>query len=348
MGIQFARSSAYLAIGAALVTGVAAPKQVRAGDFFSGKTIAVAHTGGVAGTFAVYSRLLVSHMPKHLPGKPAMILQFMPGGGGITGANYLYNAAPQDGTFLLMPTPGIELTPFLYEKSVQYDLNKLAWIGNMTQAQSFVSVWHTTPVNRLDDARKHELVMGATGRGSEEFISLHLMNEVLGTRFRIITGYKGISDVDQAMETGEVQGRGGGWTGGRGKHLFESPSKVRIIMQIGANRIKEPWPGGPDISDVPLLTELATNEEDRLLLSLQSRVLSRALVGPPQLSAERVAMLRRAFDRMMADPEFQAEAKKLNLEFISAMDGGETAAYVRKVISLPESIKARYRKLVEN
>jgi len=320
----------------------------RANDYFAGKTISIVHTGGVAGTFAVYSRLVAAHMPKHIPGKPAMILQFMPGGGGITGANYLYNAAPKDGTWLLMPTPGLELTPFLYKDSVKYDLAKMNWLGNMTQAQSFVSVWHNTPVVKWEDARQHELLMGATGRGSQEFISLHQMNAVLGTKFKIITGYKGISDVDQAMERGEVQGRSGGWTGGRGKHLFVPPSRVRIILQIGAKRISEPFPGGPDISNVPLLTELASNDADRQLLSLQSRVLSRAIVGPPQMPPAHVKILSEAFDRMMLDPEFQAEAQKLNLEFINPMNAAETTAYIKWITDLPDAIKDRYRKLVSD
>jgi tripartite-type tricarboxylate transporter receptor subunit TctC len=318
----------------------------RANEDFVGKTIAVVHTGGVAGTFAVYSRLLINHMPKYLPGRPAMILQFVPGGGGIVGANFLYNAAPKDGTHLLMPTPGIELTPFLYRDSAKYDLTKMVWLGNMTQAQSFVSVWHTTSVKVWQDARQHELLMGATGRGSEEFISLHQMNSVLGTKFKIITGYKGISEVDQAMEIGEVQGRGGGWTGGRGRHLFEPNPRVRIIVQIGTKRLNEPFPNGPDISNVPLLTELATNDEDRQLLALQSRVLSRALVGPPGLSPARAKILADAFDKMMVDPEFRAEAAKLNLEFINPMNAAETTAYVKWITELPDNIKERYRKLV--
>ena len=328
--------------------GLIAPQAAKANSPFSGKTISIVHTGGVAGTFAVYSRLVISHMPRHIPGKPTMILQFMPGGGGITGANYLYNAAPKDGTWLLMPTPGLELTPFLYKDAVKYDLMKMAWLGNMTQAQSFVSVWHDTPVMKWEDARQHELLMGATGRGSQEFISLHQMNAVLGTKFKIITGYKGISDVDQAMEKGEVQGRSGGWTGGRGKHLFVSPSRVRIVVQIGAKRIKEPFPGGPDIADVPLLTELATNDADRQLLSLQSRVLSRALVGPPQMPTENAKILAEAFDKMMVDPQFQAEAGKLNLEFVNPMNAAETTAYVKWITELPDSIKDRYRKLIAN
>ncbi len=316
-----------------------------AADLFRGKTMTIAHTGGAGGGFAIYSRFVIKHLPKHIPGQPTMVLQFMPGAGGINGMNYLYSVAPKDGTFLLMPTPGVEVAPFLYPDRVKYDMTKIEWIGNVTQTQSYVTVWHTTGVGKWEDARKTEVVMGATGKGSETYVTPVLMNALLGTRFKVITGYKGIQAVDNAMEKGELFGRAGGWTGGRNKHFFES-GRAKILVQVGAARVATAWEGGHDISDVPLLIDLGKNEEERQILSLQSRVLSRPLAGPPGLSAERLAVLRAAFDKMIADPAFIADLQTRNLEIIRPMNGPDTAAFVRSIASLPDRVKQRYRQAV--
>ena len=335
------------AVGAVFGLAVAAiPATADAqADFFKGKTVTVAHTGGAGGGFAIYSRFLIKHLPKHIPGQPTMVLQFMPGAGGINGMNYLYSVAPKDGTFLLMPTPGVEVAPFLYPDRVKYDTTRIEWIGNVTQTQSYVTVWHTTGVRKWEDARNKEIVMGATGKGSETYVTPVLMNALLGTRFKVITGYKGIQSVDNAMEKGELFGRAGGWTGGRNKHFFES-GRAKILVQVGAAKVATAWKGGHDISDVPLLIDLGKNEEERQILSLQSRVLSRPLAGPPGLSAERLKVLRGAFDRMIADPAFVGELKARNLEVIRPMNGPDTAAYVRSIATLPDKVKERYRKAV--
>lgn len=315
-------------------------------DFYRGKTVTVAHTGGTGGTFAVYSRFLVKHLPDYIPGKPTMVLQFMPGGGGINGMNYLQNAAPRDGTFLVMPSPGVELAPFLYPDRVKFRPTELNWIGNLTHAQSFVTFWHTAPVQTWEEAKQTEVIIGATGKGSETYLTPMLMNALLGTKFRIIAGYPGITEVTAAMEQGEVHGRGGGWTGGRGSHFFEPPARARIVVQVGAVKLSQPWRGGHDISDVPLLRDLADNEEDRQILNLQSRVLARGLVAPPDVPEERVAALRDAFDRMINDPKFLDDLAGRNLDLVEPMNGPETEAYVRSIEELPERVKTRYRDLI--
>ena len=331
------------AAGVALTLSAGAASADPVADFYRGKQIAFTHTGGSAGSFAIYSRILAQHMAKYIPGKPKIIVQFKSGGGGIVGMNYLYNAAPRDGTYFTMPIAGVEVQPFLFPDKVKFDVSKVQWIGNMTQLQSFVAVWHTSKVKTWDDAKKTQITFGATGRGSETYLTPTLMNTLLGTKIKVITGYKGIMKATMAMQRGEVDGRGGGWTATMRPQWFKDPKKVRLLVQVGDTKLKEAWNGGPDISNVPLLKDLAKNEEDKQLLGLLSRVLARPLVAPPDVPKERIDAMRIAFDKAMADPALIADIKKRNMSLIDPMNWKQVKAYVDKVAALPDSVKNRYR-----
>lgn len=331
--------SAVLAAGAFALPAAADP----VADFYRGKQIAFTHTGGSAGTFAIYSRILAEHIGKYIPGNPKIIVQFKSGGGGIVGMNYLYNAAPRDGTYFTMPIAGVESQPFLFPGKVKFDLSKVQWIGNMTQLQSFVAVWHTAPVKSWEDFKKREVAFGATGKGSETFLTPTLMNKLLGTKIKVITGYKGIMKVTLAMERGEVSGRGGGWTATMRPQWHDAPKKVRLLAQVGDRKLKRAWDGGPDVSNAPLLKDLAKNDQDRQLLGLLSRVLARPLVAPPGVPAERIAAMRAAFDKAMSDPALLADIRKRKMSLIDPMNWKQVTSYVDKIAALPASVKNRYR-----
>lgn len=337
------RTIPVVAIGAALVLGFSPANAGEVADFFRGKQISLTHTGGPAGGFALYTRILARHLVKHIPGNPTAIIQFKRGGGGMVGMNYMYNAAAQDGSYLLMPLPGVEAQPFLYPKKVKFDITKVQWIGNILHMQSFISINPDHKVKKWQDARKYVVQLGASGKGSETYIMPMLMNAVLGTKFKVITGYKGIMASTNAWEKGELDGRAGGWTANMRPQWFTaSPQKVRLLIQSGASKVAELYPGQATPPGVPLLSDLAKNEEDRRLLGLVNRVLARAVAAPPGVPKARIVALRAAFDKTLADPAYLAEMKKRRLAINDPMTGAEVEKYINYIAATPQKIVDRY------
>ena len=338
-----------LASAGALLASAAPAAADAVADFYRGKQISITHTGGPAGGFALYSRILMKHITKHIPGNPSAILQFKQGGGGMVGMNYMYNAAAKDGTYFLMPLPGVEAQPFLHPKKVKFDIAKTQWIGNITQMQSFISIMPDHKVKKWQDARKHVVRLGASGKGSETYIMPMLMNAVLGTKFQVITGYKGIMASTVAAEKGELDGRAGGWTANMRPHWFKAqPNKIRLLVQSGATKVPFLYPGQPTPPGIPLLKDLATNEDDRKLLGLVTRVLARAVATAPEVPKARVDAVRVAFDKTMKDPAYLAEMKKRRLAIINAMNGKEVANYISGIAATPKRIVDRYIAAVRN
>ena len=333
-----------------LVTGWAAPAAADAvADFYKGKQIALTHTGGPAGGFALYTRILSKHLTRHIPGNPSAVIQFKQGGGGMVGMNYMYNAAAKDGTYMLMPLPGVEAQPFLHPKKVKFDIRKTHWIGNVTQMQSFISIRADHKVKTWQDAKTHVVRLGASGKGSETYIMPMLMNAVLGTKFQVITGYKGIMGATVAMEKGELDGRAGGWTANMRPHWFASkPYKTTLLVQSGAHPVKQLYPGQPLEVEVPLLKALAKNDDDRRLLALVTRVLARAVAAPPGVPKARIDALRAAFDKTLKDPAYLAEMKKRRLAIENPMTGAEVSTYIDEIASTPKHIVDRYIAAVRN
>jgi len=340
--------SAVLAGGSLLTPTLASADPVA--DFYKGKQIVFTHTGGPAGGFALYTRILSKHIVNHIPGNPKAVIQFKQGGGGMVGMNYLYNAAPKDGSYFLMPLPGVEAQPFLYPKKVKFDITKINWIGNILKMQSFISISADHPkVKSWEDAKSHVIRLGASGKGAETYIMPMLMNAVLGTRFKVITGYKGIMGATAAWEKGELDGRAGGWTSNMRPHLFkQDPQPIRLLVQSGAEKVAELYPGQPTPKDVPLLKDLAKNDEERQLLSLVERTLARAVAGPPGMPKARVAAMRKAFDDMMKDPAYLAEMKKRNLAITSPQTGAEVESYINGIAATPQRVVDRYIAAVRN
>lgn len=337
------------ALGGALLFTAAPASADAVADFYRNKQISITHTGGPAGGFALYSRILAKHITKHIPGNPSAILQFKRGGGGMVGMNYMYNAAAKDGTYFLMPLPGVEAQPFLHPKKVKFDISKTQWIGNITQMQSFVSIRPDHPVKKWQDARKHLVRLGASGKGSETYIMPMLMNAVLGTKFQVITGYKGIMAATVAMEKGELDGRAGGWTANMRPHWFkETPNKIRLIVQSGATKVPLLYPGQATPMGIPLLKDLATNEDDRRLLGLVTRVLARAVATAPGVPRARVDAVRAAFTKTMKDPAYLAEMKKRRLAIINPMNASQVESYIAEIASTPKRIVKRYIAAVRN
>ena len=283
-------------------------------DFYKGRQIAIVHTGGPAGGFALYTRILAKHIVNHIPGKPTAVIQFKGGGGGMVGMNYLSVAAPKDGSYFLMPLPGVEAQPFLYPKKVKFDVTKINWIGNILKMQSFVSISASSKVKSWKDATKQVVTLGASGKGSETYIMPMLMNAVLGTKFKVITGYRGMGGIYLAMDRSEVKGFQSSWSALKilRPHWVEK-DMVNVLAVNALSPLKD-RPG------IPLLKDIVTNPKDKQVAELLggNMILGRGWLAPPDVPADRVAALRAAFKKSFEDPDAAAGAKKRKMTWEAA------------------------------
>lgn len=284
-------------------------------EFYSDNVITAILGAGPGGGYDLYARTVMSHLVKHIPGKPKFILQFMPGAGGIKAAAYVYNVAPKDGSRVAKLSNMLPAFQLL-RGGVKYDVSKLNYIGRAASMQYVTMVWHTTGVKSLDDLAKAKtpVVFGSTGLSQSNYIVPAVMEKLLGLNVKVITGYIGTASVNKALEQGEVTGRAGAWSSwvSRAGHLIKA-GKVVAIAQSGlekATDIKNGY-GQP----TPLLLDLAKNDDDRQILRLlaSDAAIGRNFSVPPGVPKDRVKALCRAFDATMKDPEFLAQAKKRKL-----------------------------------
>ena len=312
-------------------------------DFYRGKTITVISTGSVSSIYDLSSRLVVKYMAKHLPGDPSTIAKVMTGAGHLVGTNHLYNVAPRDGTTLGAVGETIPLIQVLQPEKAKYDVAKFNWLGNPVINNLTIVSWHTSGITSIKQVFDKELIIGTGGPGSTSTQNPRALNNLLGTKFKIISGFPG-AEIDLAMERGEVYGRGGAlwswWQTSKPQWLAEK--KINILLQIGPRRAK-------GLENVPLMTELAKNDAERRILSLLSSsvMVGRPILTPPEVPADRVAALRAAFRATMKDPEYIAEAAKLNLD-IEPTYGEELQKFVEEIATTPpELAKVASSALVE-
>ena len=271
---------------------------------------------GVGGEFDLLTRLLAKYIGRHIPGNPSTVTQNMVGASGMKVLNYLYNQAPRDGTYVVLVQPALPAAQAVGLPGVQYEVEKLRWLGTIAPSVETMVVWHTTGVKTIQDVREREIVIGATARGSNTYGFPALMNEFLGTRFKIVTGYASGTQINLAMERGEVDGRDNSWASWKTtKPDWIKEHRINVIARFG--------PAVSDL-DAPAIDEVVAGADERRIIEL---VLSGAQLGRPFAVApgvppERVAALRAAFDAVMRDADFLAEAKALNFDV--APIGGET------------------------
>ena len=308
----------------------------RAQDFYEGKTVTLVTSTGIGGTYDVLARAIARHMPRHIPGKPAMIVQNMPGAGNVLATNYMYNIAPKDGTAIAVVHAAMPLHQVLDGRGVRYDAGKFNWLGSAGPENEVIIVWSTAGIRTIEDAKMKTVVLGGTGEGSGLFIMPAAMNNVLGTRFKMVIGYKTSEDVNLAMQRGEVQARAFGFDSIVAQHPdWLRDKKIDVIAQAGVKRDK-------GLPDVPLLTEIARTEVDREIMALISspQGLGQPYLAPPGIPADRLALLRQAFRATLEDKAFLDEAAKLKLP-IDPMDAGEVAKIVNDTISAPAAVVAK-------
>jgi tripartite-type tricarboxylate transporter receptor subunit TctC len=330
------------AIAALSAAATALPPPAHAENFFEGKTITLVTSTGIGGSYDVLARAISRYMPRYIPGKPTMIVQNMPGAGNVLATNYMYNIAPKDGTAIAVVHAAMPLHQVLDGRGVRYDAGKFNWLGSTGPETEVIIVWSTAGIHTIDDARKQTVILGGTGEGSGLFIIPAAMNHVLGTRFKMIIGYKTSEDVNLAMQRGEVQARAFGLDSILAQHAdWLRDKKIDVIAQAGVKRDK-------GLPGVPLLTELVTTEVDREIMALISSTagLGHPYLAPPGIPADRLAVLRQAFMATLHDKAFIDEAAKLDLA-IDPMDADEVAAIVNGTIGAAPAVVAKAKIAIE-
>ena len=324
---------------AVLAANAPAAAQGQVEAFFRGKSINLTIGSSAGGGYDTYARLLARHVGKYIPGHPTIVAQNMPGAGSNKLAGYIYSVAPKDGTAMGAIFPGAVLAPLLGDTPLQHEPDKLIYIGSANSDVYTCVVRSDSPVQRFPDAFTRETIVGASNEGGTSRDMPALSNNVLGTKFRVVSGYAGTREMTLALERKEVDGMCGlGWTSINASYPhWLTQNIVRVLVQENAK-------GHPDLNrmGVPLSVSFAKSDDDRQVLELvySQAIFGRPFVVPPGTPADRVAALRKAFMTAFADPDLLAEATKIKLD-IEALSGEEVQALVTKAFSLPPRITER-------
>jgi tripartite-type tricarboxylate transporter receptor subunit TctC len=327
---------AVLAVLAAIAPTGAQPAE----PFFKGRTINLYIGFAPGGTYDYYSRLFARYIGKHIPGNPSVVAQNMPGAGSFSAANFLYAVAPKDGTALGMITQAAAIEEALASPGVKYKSADFNWIGRMSGVVELHFTWKTSPARTLEDATRAEIPLAGTGPGSPSEGYPKLLNALAGTRFKVISGYPGSTQGMVAMERGEVDGALTSWnTLNRTRKDWLRNHDVNLLVQYVPERHR-------DLPDVPTALDAAKTPEGRAIMAffISGAQVGRSIVAPPGVPAERIKVLRAAFDAMLKDPELLAEIEKTGLEF--APGSGEqlqqtiaaTAGTPREVVERTQAI----------
>jgi tripartite-type tricarboxylate transporter receptor subunit TctC len=315
---------------------IATPAMAQEPANFAGKTVTIYIGYGPGGGYDLYGRVLARHFGKHLPGHPTVVVSNMPGAASIRAANYLYNVAPKDGTALGIVAQSIAEEQLLGMAGVSYDVTKLAWIGRFASNVEVAYVWHAAPVKTIDDLRKTEATFAGTGPSSA--IYPRLLNTIAGMKTKVITGYNTTAAAHLAMQRGEVDGATSSLnTLKTTQRDWLDNRLIRILVQFALKR-------SPDLADVPAVVELGTTREDKAVFAFyaSSGAVGRAMFAPPGVPADRIALLRSAFDATMTDADFTAEIATTKLEF-DPLSGADLQALVESSTTVTSAVLARAR-----
>ena len=335
------RVSVLLAIAVSASAPATAQTSGAVADFYRGKTMAMIIPSSPGGDYDLRARMVAQYMSRYIPGNPTIVPRNMPGGGGITAANWLHVQAPRDGTALETPLSTMPLAQAMKMRGVQFDVTQWSWIGNTTNSPNVISAWYASGIKTIEDAKKREVILGAPGANTPSAYNPLALNALVGTKFKLIVAYPGGNDVNLALERGEVEARHNiwaSWVSGHPQWLKEG--KLYHLVQIGL--VKH-----PDLPDVPLMMDLATNPEDRAALRLMSSdvAFARPFATTPGVPAERVEALRRAFDATMKDADLLAECAKANRD-LSPSTGEQVQAVVEEVLRAPPAVLAKVNGII--
>jgi tripartite-type tricarboxylate transporter receptor subunit TctC len=316
--------------------------QPAAAQDLSGKSVSLLIGFGPGGGYDLWGRTVARHIGKHLPGKPSVVPQNMPGAGSYVAASHLYGAAPKDGTVFGIIARDAALGPLSNAPGARFDATKMSWLGSPTREHNACIANSTAKVKKADDLRAHELVLGDTGPGTGTRSYPKVLNDLLGYKFKLVSGFRSSADVFLAIERGEVEGICESLDSIMQRKPEWIPNKVvNVLLQAGAV-------SRPELKDVPNVLTLARNAEEKQVLEFlyAGQDIGRPFVAPPDLPPDRLKMLRDAFSATMKDPEFVADAKRSKLD-LEPEDGEHIAALIAKIYATPRPIIDRVANLIK-
>ncbi len=311
-------------------------------EFYKDRTVTLYLGYPPGGAYDIYARLIGRHMTRHLPGNPQIIVRNKPGAASLNLVNELYNVLPRDGSVFGMFARSVALNRLLGRAGTNFDPVEFNWIGSANNEVSICGVWHGVGVRSIKDFLSRPLVFAANAPGAESDVYPNILNNLVGTHFKVVAGYPGVNDLTLALERGEADARCG-WSWGAVKAAkpdWLRDKKIYIAVQFATAK-------HPELPDVPLATELARSDDESAALDLilTQQVMGRPFAAPPKVPAARVAALRQAFRRTMKDPDFLAEAQKLQLE-IAPVEGEALQAMVARMFKTPARIVEAARKAI--
>jgi tripartite-type tricarboxylate transporter receptor subunit TctC len=302
-------------------------------DFYRGRNVNIVIGYGVGGGYDTYARLLGRHIGKHIPGNPSIVPQNMPGAGGLKATQYLYAVAPKDGTVFGTVARGQPLTPLLLgDKS--FDPLRLTWIGSVTDEASLCLSWGTSKAKTFADLLKGETLFGGEGQGADPDLFATALNRIFGTKIKLITGYHSTRELTLGMERGEIEGVCGisASTLVSQQPEWVKGEKVHLLAQMATRKDER-------FATVPLITDLAANDEQRHVIGLviAGQAIARPFFAPPDIPEDRKAALRSAFDKTMQDPEFRADAERGKMD-VNPMPGTEREKFLKDLYAAPKDL----------
>ncbi len=312
-------------------------------DFYKGKSITMLVASGAGGGYDTYARVFARHVVKYIPGQPNIIAKNMPAAGGLAAASTLFNNADRDGLTMGALANVSTLDPLFGNPGARYDPRKFGWIGSIGKLQNVCATWHTSSVKTIEDAKKREVIVAGSGAASNTAVVPRIVNELLGTRFKVVAGYDPAGGLTMAVESGEAEGICGlSWSTMKASRPdWISGKKLNVIVQMSMERL-------PDLPDVPSVVDLVTDPARKRVLELIliRQETGRPFAAAPDTPADRLNALRKAFDQTMKDAEFLGDADKNQME-IEPLTGGQIVAFLEKAYASPPAIIAEAAALVE-
>jgi tripartite-type tricarboxylate transporter receptor subunit TctC len=323
-----------------LAAGSIGPSQAQ--DFYKGRTVSLLIGFGPGGGFDAYARLLARHLGRFLPGNPTILPQNMPGGGGLTVTNYLYNVAPRDGTVIGMFGPFTGLEPLFGNANARFDVTKFTWIGNMDVDAGICVSWAASGIRTFDDTLKSDVPFGSSGQGSTTTQQVLFLRKVLGVRAKLTLGYQGSNEIRLAMRRGEVTATCGLYRSNAVTDLAQDlkSGEIKILVQLGRESL-------PEFGNAPNVYDLLTNNDEKQVADVIFRAneSARPIAAPPGIPSDRAEELRRAFNQTLMDAAFLDDANRIGLPIHPT--GSEQILHLfRAIYAAPPSIVDRAKSIM--
>jgi len=321
------------------VAGAATGAAADVADFYRGKTLRILVGYGTGSGYDVFARLLGRHVGKHVPGQPNVIIQNMPGAASLTMANHMYHVAPRDGTAIGLPARWVFVDPLFGNENARFDARRFALIGSMSREVATCFTWHTSGVRTIEETMRREVLVGSSGVAGTSYLLPLLLNALIRTKFKPILGYPDSAAVGIAMERGEVEGycsfTWGSIKSARPKWIEQK--QINILLQLGLEK-------HPELAHVPLVMDYASDEATRQAFALvfADQEIARPVFAPPDVPADRVAALRRAFDATMKESDFMADAARTAID-IDPVDGKAAEQVLARIYATPKDVVERVK-----